>query len=134
MSESITIGGQLVPVPFELREAPDYRAAVAAWHKAELESRSLPHALLPGPEVAHAVELAPGLTTIVKGGHRGPKVWDAEAPIEVPLEAGSDPLAWVLQQRVAAARRERDALLAREGLSTVRVDPTTGHRRAGGAE
>jgi len=115
MSESITIGGQLVPVPFELREAPDYRAAVAAWHKAELESRSLPHALLPGPEVAHAVELAPGLTTIVKGGHRGPKVWDAEAPIE-------------------AARRERDALLAREGLSTVRVDPTTGHRRAGGAE
>jgi hypothetical protein len=118
MSEYIEIGGQLVPVPPDLREAPDYRAAVAAWHKAELEARNLPHVLMPAPVFDHPVENFTG-PQFVKGGHRGPGVFDADAPVEVPADVFAQGEAaarqWVADQRAAAAKADLLALRQREG-------------------
>src|SRR5260370_27779145 len=131
MSESIETAAQLMHVPDELREAPDYRAAVAAWHKAELEARNLPHVLMPAAEFDHAVETVTGPQT-VKGGHRGPGLADADAPVEVPADVFAQGEAaarrWVMDQRAAQAKKDLLALRQREGVVT--GDAATGFREA----
>ncbi len=123
MPEVIIMGGQEVPVPPELAEAPDYRAAVAAWHKAELEARNIPHVLMPATELDHRA--ADG--TLMKGGHRGPGIPDADAPVEVPAEvlASGEAAArqWVLEQRKAAGKAAVTAQRIREGQEAPAPSP-----------